>query len=152
MFRLFRRDREKGAAAVEFAIVLPLFVLLVFGIMEAGWLFAQINDIHHGAREGARLAAVNYDGGVQSEMCNRMDLASASDPVVTLTATEDVDASFLGSGDTGYVKVEIKYQSLTGVLDPIFDGRVITSEVDFRLEQPLDGGTAIAWVTTDEGC
>jgi len=152
MFRLFRRDREKGAAAVEFAIVLPLLVLLVFGIMEAGWLFAQINDIHHGAREGARLAAVNYEDGVQSEMCDRMDLASASSPVVTLTATEDIDGDFLGRGDVGYVKVEITYQSLTGVLDSIFDGKVITSEVDFRLEQPLDGATAIAWETIGEDC
>jgi Flp pilus assembly protein TadG len=152
MFRLFRRDREKGASAVEFAIVLPLLLTLVFGIMETGWLFAQINDIHHGAREGARLAAVNYEDGVQSEMCDRMNLASASSPVVTLTATEDSDASFIGRGDTGYVKVEITYQSLTGVLDSIFDGKKITSEVDFRLEQPLNGSTAIAWTTTNEGC
>ena len=53
MFRLFRRDREKGASLVEFAVILPLLVLLVFGIMEAGWGFAQLVEIRNAAREGA---------------------------------------------------------------------------------------------------
>ena len=83
MFRLFRRDRERGAAAVEFAIVLPLFILMIFGTMEAGWLFAQLNDIHHGAREGARLAAVDADL-VADNTCARMGIASS--PNVTITA------------------------------------------------------------------
>ena len=47
MFRLFRRNSEKGASLVEFALILPLFLLLIFGMMEAAWAFAQTNDIHH---------------------------------------------------------------------------------------------------------
>ena len=59
MFRLFRRDRERGAAAVEFAVILPIFVLLIFGTMEAGWFFSQQVEIRYAAREGARLAVVD---------------------------------------------------------------------------------------------
>ena len=60
MFRMFHRDREDGASLVEFAVVLPLLILLVFGIMEAGWLFAQQVEIRNAAREGARLAVVDF--------------------------------------------------------------------------------------------
>lgn len=49
---------EKGASAVEFALVLPIFVMLVFGIFQFGIAFNNWIAITHAAREGARLAAV----------------------------------------------------------------------------------------------
>lgn len=49
---------EEGAAAVEFAIVLPLLVLLLFGIFEFGQAYNAYITVTHAAREGARLAAV----------------------------------------------------------------------------------------------
>ena len=70
-------NREKGAALVDFAIILPLLIVMLFGILEASWAFAQQNDVRHGTREAARLAAVNY-GDVQAvaqEACARMDKA-----------------------------------------------------------------------------
>ena len=53
---------EKGASAVEFALVLPIFIMLVFGIFQFGIAFNNWIAITHAAREGARLAAVGqYD-------------------------------------------------------------------------------------------
>ena len=53
---------EKGASAVEFALVLPLFVMLIFGMFQFGIAFNNWIAITHAAREGARLAAVGqYD-------------------------------------------------------------------------------------------
>ena len=49
---------EKGASAVEFALVLPIFVMVVFGIFQFGIAFNNWIAITHAAREGARLAAV----------------------------------------------------------------------------------------------
>lgn len=49
---------EKGASAVEFAIILPILVMLVFGIIQFGLVFNKYIAITHAAREGARLAAV----------------------------------------------------------------------------------------------
>jgi Flp pilus assembly protein TadG len=50
--------RDRGAVAVEFALVLPLLLLIVFGIIDFGRaLNAQIT-LTQAAREGARLAAV----------------------------------------------------------------------------------------------
>ena len=52
------RDTDRGAAAVEFALLLPLLLLLVFGIIDFGRaLNAQIT-LTQAAREGARLAAL----------------------------------------------------------------------------------------------
>jgi Flp pilus assembly protein TadG len=50
---------EGGAAAVEFAIVVSLFFLLVFGIIDFGMGFQQWNATSNAAREGARKAAVD---------------------------------------------------------------------------------------------
>ncbi len=53
-----RVARDRGAAAVEFALVLPLLLLIVFGIIDFGRaLNAQIT-LTQAAREGARLAAL----------------------------------------------------------------------------------------------
>lgn len=49
---------DSGVAAVEFAIIVPLLLLLVFGIIEFGTLFAQQLALSNGARQGARFAAV----------------------------------------------------------------------------------------------
>jgi hypothetical protein len=51
-------DEEKGASAVEFAIILPVLIMIVFGIFEFGFAFNKYISLTHAAREGARLAAV----------------------------------------------------------------------------------------------
>ncbi|MCJ7472348.1 MAG: pilus assembly protein [Actinobacteria bacterium] len=53
---------EKGASAVEFALVVPIFLMLVFGIFQFGIAFNNWIALTHAAREGVRLAAVGqYD-------------------------------------------------------------------------------------------
>ena len=54
--------QERGSSTVEFALVVPLLILLVFGILEFGMAFGNQLAVTHAAREGARLAAVgNFD-------------------------------------------------------------------------------------------
>ena len=73
---------ERGVALVEMALLTPFLVLLLLGMIEFGWLFAQNLDIKHGAREAARMLSVNDDpggGGTQSQniingVCASMDL------------------------------------------------------------------------------
>lgn len=47
-----------GASAVEFAIVVPLLLALILGMIEFGFMFQAQLAVTHAAREGARLAAV----------------------------------------------------------------------------------------------
>ena len=59
---LRRGGREQGASAVEFALVLPILLVLVFGIIAFGFGFARWVALTNGAREGARYMAVNSEG------------------------------------------------------------------------------------------
>jgi Flp pilus assembly pilin Flp len=86
-----RRDQE-GAAAVEFALLLPLLVLLLFGMIEFGLAFNTRIQATNAAREGARQAVVGIDnwsdvGGLPFWQVVRQDVGSISNCVLT---TDDV--------------------------------------------------------------
>ena len=55
---MIKRRREDGAVAVEFALVLPILVFLLFGIINFGAIFAQNLALGNGARQAARLGVV----------------------------------------------------------------------------------------------
>ncbi|MGO9079968.1 MAG: TadE/TadG family type IV pilus assembly protein [Streptosporangiaceae bacterium] len=74
--------RERGAAAVEFALLLPVLLLLIFGMIDFGRaLNAQIT-LTQAAREGARLAAVG-----QPNVVPRTQAAATGLSPVTVTVT-----------------------------------------------------------------
>ena len=49
---------ERGATLVEFALIVPLLLLLVFGIIEFGFLFNADSNVNQAARAGGRTAAI----------------------------------------------------------------------------------------------
>lgn len=53
-----RRRTPRGAAAVEFALIMPILLLLVFGIISYGYMLSFRQAISQAAAEGARAAAV----------------------------------------------------------------------------------------------
>ena len=53
------RHRYRGQAMVEFALVAPLFFILLFGIIEAGRFIFYYETLNNATREGARYAIVN---------------------------------------------------------------------------------------------
>jgi Flp pilus assembly protein TadG len=55
--KIRNKTGERGAALVEFALVLPLFLMITFGMLTAGIAFNHKIDLSHAAREGARYAA-----------------------------------------------------------------------------------------------
>jgi len=52
-----RRDTERGAAAVEFALLFPLFLVIVFGVINMGFGFNQKINLTQAAREASRYGA-----------------------------------------------------------------------------------------------
>lgn len=53
---------EKGQALVEFTLVLPILLLLVFGVVEFGRIYSASLAVNHVARETARAAVVGTNG------------------------------------------------------------------------------------------
>ena len=122
--------RDRGAALIEFAILAPLLVALLLGIIEFGWLFSQNIDVRHGAREGARLAATNFgtETAIVNETCARMDVAGTSSVSVRLSRT--------GATIGNVVTVEVRAvpTSLTGFFTAIMPA-TLDSSIETRLEQ-----------------
>ncbi len=63
-----KNHRHRAQSLVEFAIVVPIFLTVLFGIIEFGWAIYSYNTIQHAAKEGVRRAIVlgrpasNYTG------------------------------------------------------------------------------------------
>jgi len=73
-------EGERGAALIEFALVLPLVLLLLFGMIDFGKAFNYWNDETHLANEAARYAVVNKNplpGGGSLETAIKQDADSA---------------------------------------------------------------------------
>jgi len=89
--RVCRRRGENGAAAVEFALVAPLLLLLVFGVISYGYMLSFRQALSQGAAEGARAAAVSpYPSAADKELAalNAInDALNASAYGVTCTGT-----------------------------------------------------------------
>jgi hypothetical protein len=120
---------------------------MIFGMIEAGWAFAQANDVRHGAREGARMAAVNDLDDVAtitSDVCGRMELSGSPATSITLTPIEVNEDGEGGRNARGRVLVELDYASLTGIVDFAFGNLTISSDIEYRMEQPV-GGEAVWW-------
>lgn len=58
---------ERGSPAVEFALIAPVLILLLLGIVQFGFAFYTYNEMMNGAREGARRLAVGaeYPSAIQ---------------------------------------------------------------------------------------
>ena len=88
-FKIFSRC-EGGAAAVEFALCLPLLVLLLAGFIDFGWWFFWQHTASDASRAGARYGVqANYPGGIRTphtatEIQNMVTNNYGSDLVVTV--------------------------------------------------------------------
>lgn len=107
--RLVRNARQdRGAAAVEFALLLPLLLFLIFGIIDFGRaLNAQIT-LTQAAREGARLAALG-----ESNVVSRTQAAATGLSPVTVTVTSCPASA--GAGVNATVNASYSFSFITPV-------------------------------------
>jgi Flp pilus assembly protein TadG len=96
--------RERGAAAVEFALVLPLLVILLMGIIDFGLYFYNDLAVAHAARDAARYLSVNNIPGANAAV-SRLTLVSAPMPIPVLTPGT--------SGNPATVTLSTSYRFLT---------------------------------------
>lgn len=81
------RSEDGGAAMVEFAILMPVLFLLVFGIIEFGRAYNAQNTLTHAAREGVREYAITQDPAKgETAAINAASTLDSNQIVVTTTA------------------------------------------------------------------
>ncbi|WP_203335306.1 TadE/TadG family type IV pilus assembly protein [Nocardioides limicola] len=126
MSRLRRRDRETGAAAVEFALVVLPLLIIVFGIITFGYMLSFRQAMSQAAAEGARAAAVAMPNTPSAERVTRAtDAVNAAvgygvdcdHPGMTCAIV--VDSS---CGANGCIRVTLTYAYRANPLTPLFPG------------------------------
>jgi Flp pilus assembly protein TadG len=110
---------EDGAAAVEFALILSLLLVIVFGIIEFGRTYSEYQVFVGAAREGARTGAV---GATDADITSAVDGASQgytlSEPItitVNGASAEDPPCNQDTVGDT----VEVSWDQTFDISIPL---------------------------------
>jgi Flp pilus assembly protein TadG len=135
---------EKGTALVEFALVLPVLLLILFGLLDFGKAFNYWNDETHLAAEGARWAVVNSNpaGGGQSlqqyiqQQADTSELRNNATVCVSFPTNSDTGTS--GKvGDPVTVTVKTTYNWLPFIANNLGSASVpISGSATMRLEAP----------------
>ena len=109
--RSWRKGKRRWAAAAgEMAVVTPLLVTMLFGIIEYGWLFTVRQALVSSAREGARTASL--PGSTQSDVQQRVTNYMQPLGLTGYTTTITMDPNDPNS-PSGRVKVAIPYANVS---------------------------------------
>lgn len=103
-----RNKSQRGQAIVEFAIVLPLLLVLLFGVIDFGRALQTYITINNASREGARLGSINPDADVEAKV---RDAAGEFDNADLTVATSFPDGK--ASGESVVVDVDYEYNFIT---------------------------------------
>ena len=152
--RADRSSRERGVALVEFAIVLPLIALFLFGIVEFGLAFSDSISVRTGTRDAARAAVVLETGpggcslasttptagdDTAALMCLAKDRIGLDDSQTRVKVVFPNGAPAL-AGDPIRVCTMYPITSHTGLFTPILSNRRIRAKVEMRMEKDAPAG------------
>ncbi|MGA3029759.1 MAG: TadE family protein [Candidatus Limnocylindrales bacterium] len=95
-----RSTRKRGQAMVEFALVLPIFMLILSGILDFGFALYSRMTVINAAREGARAAAMVSDVTTIPTVIQNRVISAAASAGLTLTASNVVVGCVQGNPNT----------------------------------------------------
>lgn len=141
------RRGERGASAVEFALVLPLLVLFLFGILQFGIAFTRTQGMEAAAREGARVASlgrnVTQQDVVDAVHASRPPFVqSDSDLAVTIQPSSSNWCSEAGNDVTVRVQI-VSGDDYYRLAIPFWGDSAPTYQAEgtFRCERPHTGAS-----------
>lgn len=150
------RHRSRGQALVEFAVVLPVFLMSFVGVIDLGTAVFSYNSLTNAAREGARLAIVNQDeASIIEHAESQVAVAEIDAPNVTVGFYQEAKN---GSPDTSrpcapvavgclaVVTFEATYHPLTPVIGRMLfkDGVTFTAKSVLTVEYSCPNATLTA--------
>ncbi len=135
-----RRRSQRGAAAVEFALVSTVLVTLLFGILQYGWYFFSTQVATNAARDTARRLSVGDCTGANEARDHARALASRTDLLLTWGPSAAPTTNSYGTmtvGDQLAVTVQLD-ASVVGLL-PMPSGGQVSRTVKAQLEDTASG-------------
>ena len=138
-----RKLNSQGAAAIEFAIVLPVLVALLFGIIEFSLLFYDKAVITNASREGARFGTLFVETGNPPVVCDDIKGvidAYVADRLITFGGATAVttDCGVLPTTPGGDLTVTVSYPYdylvLPGFVPGLNAGVTLTAQTVMRKE------------------
>ncbi|MEO7589202.1 MAG: TadE/TadG family type IV pilus assembly protein, partial [Arachnia sp.] len=100
---------------MEFALVAPLLILLVFGTIEFGWFFFTQANVANAAREGAREMAIS--GNLSTA---KTTATNAAQPTSVKLSDVSIMPAVCSPGNTVTVTINVTYPALTGMFGKTF--------------------------------
>lgn len=125
-----RRDGERGAAAVEFALIVLPFLVLVFALVDLGWIFNQQLAVTTAAREAIRVYTVEQQGGNSSAIGDAE--GRAGELVGSTLAFTWTQCSTSVANEDASVVVSTPLTDLTGWVASIAPGATLTATGTMR--------------------
>jgi Flp pilus assembly protein TadG len=111
------RRRQKGQSLVETAIILPIILLLIMGIIDFGLLFNNYIIISNASREGARKAAL---GGTDTAVVQTVQNMTTSLQMADMTISITPGYSSRNHGTEVKVTVTYRNRMITPLIDAFF--------------------------------
>lgn len=129
---LKKKRNRNGAATVEFAVVLPLLLLIIFGIIEFGHAFLTQYTISGAAYEGARTAVL--PGSTNTLVTTKVaNVLSGAGLTYSSCITNPVNVTSAKAGDPVSVTVTVIYNPLSGLI-PGLNGKSLRGVAVMRKE------------------
>ncbi len=134
--RIYRKYR-RGASVVEFALVAPVFFLLVFGMIEYGRMVMVQQVLTNATREGARRAVLdgaNVDD-IKQHVVDYLHSSAITAATKSDVTVEPDPLSSAQAGDPVTVRVEILFDRVSWLPSPFFLGaKELTAQSVMRRE------------------
>jgi Flp pilus assembly protein TadG len=154
--------RQRGQGLTEFALVIPIFLLLVVALFDLGRAVFAYNTLTNAAREGARIAIVNqYTPTIVSRAKSQTNIVELDDPSVSVSfwnvgtdGNPDISKGQCNNrvavGCLVIVKFEATYRPITPFISNILFGNGVTFtatsqlSVEYSCPRNLSSGTVVA--------
>jgi Flp pilus assembly protein TadG len=123
---------QKGQALVEFAVILPLLLLLIMGIIEFGLMLNSYLTVRNVSREGARAGIV---GSTNAEIENTIISTSPNLEESKLTINITPTEGSRKSGDTLTVQLTYKYELIVPIISSLLGNEIdLKAQTSMRIE------------------
>lgn len=162
-----KRRQGRGQTLAEFALVIPIFLLVLMGLFDVGRLVFVYNGLTNAAREGARLAIVNQDGtrivqraqamafgvGLTSTPANIVAFYRQNPDPTDVQTNEPCDNSddehAIAVGCIAVVETEATWQAITPIIGNVMGPISMTARSELPIEFVCPNPAFASYATAD---